>query len=619
MQKVEALRKITTKPELAALLGIKPSVLTYALYVVKPENQYVQFKIAKKNGGERLISAPSDKLKSIQSALSVLLLDCLDEIYKSKFPKSEIAKHKLKHSKVLKIKIGSAKTKQPSLSHGFERSRSIITNAMMHIGKRNVLNIDLENFFGSFNFGRVRGFFIKNDNFKLDPNIATVIAQIACYNDELPQGSPCSPVITNLITHSLDIRLASLARKNSCTYTRYADDITFSTREKVFPLGIMRMEGGEYVGSKALRSEIRRSGFSVNDKKTRIQYADSRQDVTGLVVNTKPNTRREYWRTVRAQCNSLFKTGKFVEKIDDEEVEGNINVLEGRLNFIDQLDHYNRLRQKPSLDPNYQFKRDTLIQQRKAKQRKHLFNSREKVFSEFLFYRYFYASDKPTILTEGKTDNIYLKSAIWKLAEFYPELTKEKTNTTPYELLLRFFNYSERTKFLLELFGGADYLKDFTLSYNENYKKYKAPISNHPVIIVVDNDSGPKELINFLASKKLGNIYPNSLNISKDIRDADFVHIFHNLYLVVTHLPRGVSSSDIEFLFNDADRLRQHKGKCFNTPKLRDDIKDLSKEAFATHIVSAKKEDIDFEDFKPLLDRVVAAIKNHNLIKLGKK
>ena len=102
---------------------------------------------------------------------------------------------------------------------------------MMHVGSKYVLNIDLQDFFDSFNFGRVRGFFIKNRNFQLNPDVATVIAQIACYDNKLPQGSPCSPVITNLISHSLDIRLASLAKKYKCTYTRYADDITFSTRE----------------------------------------------------------------------------------------------------------------------------------------------------------------------------------------------------------------------------------------------------------------------------------------------------------------------------------------------------------------------------------------------------
>ena len=154
MQKLEALKKIKTKPELADLLGIKPTVLTFALYKITPQNQYINFKIPKKNGGERLISAPVGRLKLIQAALSVLLLDCLDEINKKRFPESELARKKAKNSRILKVKIGSAVTKQPTLSHGFERKRSIITNAMMHIGKKNILNIDLNDFFSSFNFGR---------------------------------------------------------------------------------------------------------------------------------------------------------------------------------------------------------------------------------------------------------------------------------------------------------------------------------------------------------------------------------------------------------------------------------------------------------------------------------
>lgn len=360
MLKLEKLKKITTKPELAQLLGIKSTILTHTLYISDPDSRYYQFTIPKKNGGERIIHAPNDKLKSIQSHLSNLLLDCSDEINYKKYPTSERSILSAKHSKVLKVKCNSASVKQPSLSHGFERSRSIITNAMMHIGKKNVLNIDLENFFQSFNFGRVRGFFIKNKNFELDPHIATVIAQIACHNNGLPQGSPCSPVITNLITHSLDIKLASLAAKHSCFYTRYADDITFSTREKMFPPQIMREDKGIYLTGKRLRSEIKRAGFTINTKKTRIQYKDSRQDVTGLIVNQKPNTKKEYWRTVRAQCNTLFKTGTFTKKVDGMIVEGNINELEGQLNFIDQLDHYNRLRQKPALNPKYRLTKDAL-------------------------------------------------------------------------------------------------------------------------------------------------------------------------------------------------------------------------------------------------------------------
>ena len=346
MSRLKYLKVAKTKPQLADVLGVSPVFLTKCLYVVKPENQYHQFEIDKKSGGKRKITAPKTELKSLQSKLSELLMDCIDEINKSKFPNSQqvspkknIQQKKDPAAEVLKIKISNSAIRQPSLSHGFTRQRSILTNAVMHLGQKNVLNIDLENFFDSFNFGRVRGFFIKNKNFELSPSIATVIAQIACYKDKLPQGSPCSPVVTNLITHHLDIRLASLANRYKCTYTRYADDITFSTRLSIFPPEIMRDTLNGFAPGKRLKRAIKHAGFSINERKTRIQYKNSRQDVTGLVVNKKLSVKSEYWRTARAKCNSLFNTGSFTTERKGELVEGNINELEGQLNFIDQIDH----------------------------------------------------------------------------------------------------------------------------------------------------------------------------------------------------------------------------------------------------------------------------------------
>ena len=96
------------------------------------------------------------------------------------------------------------------LAHGFKRGRSIVTNATKHKRRRFVFNIDIKNFFGTINFGRVRGFFIKNADFALHPSVATIVAQIACHENALPQGSPCSPVISNLIGSVLDIHLCKL-------------------------------------------------------------------------------------------------------------------------------------------------------------------------------------------------------------------------------------------------------------------------------------------------------------------------------------------------------------------------------------------------------------------------
>tara|TARA_R110002074_G_scaffold148573_1_gene300074 strand:- start:605 stop:2440 length:1836 start_codon:yes stop_codon:yes gene_type:complete len=611
MQRLQSFKKAKTKPELARLLGVKPAVLTYCLYVVKTESQYSQFRIPKKNGGDRLINAPTGTLKTIQSSLSNLLLDCLDEINKEMFPNSELVKETAKNSKLLKVKCSNARVKQPSISHGFERKRSIITNAMMHLGKKHVFNIDLEDFFGSFNFGRVRGFFIKNEHFQLIPEIATVIAKIACHNNELPQGSPCSPVIANLIAHSLDIRLTKLASSNSSTYTRYADDITFSSRQSDLPRAIAHEKDGKFIASKKLRSEIRRSGFRINDKKTRNQYKDSRQDVTGLIVNKKPNTKKEYWRTVRAQCDSLFKTGGFTELINGEHVKGNVNSLEGRLNFIDHIDHYNRLRQSPPLNQKYQTKKDAL-KNNQAKLRRYLHNGREDTFSKFLFYRLFYANELPTILTEGKTDNIYLKSAIQMLASSFPQLASEKTVSSPYKLLLRFVEYTERTKYLLELFGGSDYLKDFVIGYRRNFRHYNAHKPGSPVIIVVDNDSGPQNLISYVNNIEGINVFPVH---EKDLRSSEFVHVFHNLYLVLTPKGKGNSETDIECFFTDLDRLRKYKDKCFNTISKRDSSVDLSKDAFAKNIVRANKKYIDFSGFQKILDRIGKAVEHYDSVK----
>ncbi len=614
MNKLDALKKITTKPELAKLLGVKPSTLTYVLYNLKPATQYYQFAIPKRNGGKRVINAPSDRLKYLQSRLSVLLLDCIDEINASKFPKSEINHPKAPNAKRLKVKISNAAIKQqPSLSHGFVRHHSIITNAMMHLNQKNVLNIDLNNFFDSFNFGRVRGFFIKNRNFKLHPGIATVIAQIACYDNKLPQGSPCSPVITNLITHSLDIRLASLAKKHSCTYSRYADDITFSTRKSVLPSQIMRQKDkGEYIAGKKLRSEISRAGFAINDKKTRIQYKDSRQDVTGLFVNKKPNVKKEYWRTVKSQCHSLFRTGTFYKKTAEGEIEGNINELEGQLNFIDQVDLYNRMRQKPPLNNVYQHAKY-------GNNTTPLLSGRETTFSRFLYYRLFYGNISPTILCEGKTDNIYLKSAIHMLANHYPTLAREKTEKAEYQLLIRFVEYSKRTRFLLQLYGGTSYLNYFISRFDWHYNFYKAPTPQQPIIIVLDNDSGFTGKNGGGIESKLKNIstatlYPTTLK-KNDHRKADFIHVMHTLYIVLTPLNLSGEDTDIESLFDDATRLMQHNGKCFNIADKRNGKTDLSKESFASHIIKAQKSSINFDGLKPLLDHVAGAIAHYDSIK----
>ncbi|MFD2029450.1 reverse transcriptase domain-containing protein [Ancylobacter dichloromethanicus] len=135
------------------------------------------------------------------------------------------------------------------------------------------------------------------------------MAQIACKDGKLPQGSPCSPVITELMTHFLDIRLVKLAARHKCTYTRYADDITISTNQREFPSALAELDGAEWKLGEELVSRINDAGFEVNDAKTRMQLRGSRQMVTGLTVNEKANVAQTYYKRVRATAHRFLTTG----------------------------------------------------------------------------------------------------------------------------------------------------------------------------------------------------------------------------------------------------------------------------------------------------------------------
>ena len=573
------LKQAKTKPELASILGVSAAFLTRTLYRpgVKSHvnSHYHQFDITKKSGGVRTISAPSDELKDLQRKLSDLLLDCKEVIHFDNNVKC-------------------------SLSHGFERERSIITNARIHRGKKNVLNLDLADFFGSFNFGRVRGYFIANRDFKLDPHIATIIAQIACYKDSLPQGSPCSPVIANLITNSLDIKLSKLAKRNGCSYTRYADDITFSTRKKCFPTAIVKNVEDLTLGSKLL-GEIRRAGFSVNPKKTRLQIKDSRQEATGLVVNKKVSVKSEYWRLTRAMAHSLFKTGKFqVEEQDGSYRDGNLSELEGRLTFIDSIDYHNNLEQKKKPEPKFEPKIHTGINKFRGK-----LNSRERVYGRFLQYKHFFANEYPTILTEGKTDNVYLKSALNQLQAFYPNLVNPKSAKKQYSPKLKFPDLNRKTMYLLDIGDGATPFVRFVQRYAEDLRNFEDKKAQNPVILILDNDSGPKDLLNHLVKKVKS--CPNDL---ATIKNSGFIHLFHNLYLILTPLNAGGKDSAMEDLFDAATLGTVIDGKTFSPDKHIDISKHYGKHIFSTKVVRSNKAKINFDKFKYIFNEV-EKVKQH--------
>lgn len=255
------------------------------------------------------------------------------------------------------------------------------------------------------------------------PEVAIVFAQLTCYNGCLPQGAPTSSIITNLICEILDIRLLKLAKDYKLDYTRYADDMTFSTNDK----NILKRFDEFYA---KLNLEIERAGFKINTKKTRLQYKDSRQTVTGLVVNKKISVDRRYCKKVRAMAGHLYRHGTF--NIDNH--PGTLNQLEGMFSFINTIYYYNN---------------ELLYNQKKPKSSS--LNSREKQCQKFLFYKNFFVNPTPLIITEGKTDVRYIKTALKILYKGYPSLIEKRGSN--YEFKVSFLN---RSKIFSYLFGKSN-------------------------------------------------------------------------------------------------------------------------------------------------------------------
>lgn len=294
----------TTPTELAVLLGTSHTKLSNLLYGHRPEKFYFSFTIYKKNGGLRNILAPKDRLKSLQRKVA----DFLEELYQPSAPAT-----------------------------AFIKNKGLIENATPHVNKALVFNIDLEGFFDSIHFGRIVGLLCSHP-YKLKHDTARYIATLCCFNGKLPQGSPASPVISNMVARQLDRKLSLLARDNLAFYTRYADDITFSFRNLNHD-GICLERNGDYYPSDKLVEIIDSCGFLINSSKTRGAKSDARQVVTGLKVNKKVNVDRRYVRIKKAMIHSIgldedAANAKYWEANPSKVRTPLRNVVAGRISYI---------------------------------------------------------------------------------------------------------------------------------------------------------------------------------------------------------------------------------------------------------------------------------------------
>jgi RNA-directed DNA polymerase len=559
LEKLQQLRNAETLVDVAKILNVKPAHLSYALFKLNTlgfPSKYTSFEIPKKSGGARTINAPHPTLKAVQRVLSNDLLTIEQKLEEKRIKKTNCI-----------------------LAHGFKKKLSIVTNGENHRKRRFVFNIDLKDFFPSINFGRVRGYFIKNEDFRLKLAVATLLAQIACHDNQLPQGSPCSPVISNLIAAVLDIRLNQLARENNCTYSRYADDITFSTSERVFPKAIgqrIPKTSNVWVPSQQLLKTIQRAGFEINATKTRMQLWYSRQDVTGLVVNQKVNVPVEYRDIVAAMCHHLFMDGSCFIKTSATKEPFPLQNLRGRLAYIYQI---------RGKGPH--------LKNHVAKNSGQKYWSSTKLFEQFLDFSELYAVNRPVVLCEGVTDNIYIKTAVQSLANNYPNLA----NSTG-KLKLKLFKYNKSSAAFQGLSGGSGELLKLLNTYVERTKKFKV-ISEYPLIVVVDSDSGSNDIF-----KKIGHKIDQNNNPS-------WYHISKNLYLVPVPKINNLETP-IEKLFDEQILKKTYQGKLFDiTNSEPDGTKFYGKKVFATKVVAAGKSTINFDGFNLLLQAISDVIDEH--------
>jgi retron-type reverse transcriptase len=321
---------LSTPAELAGALGLRVPRLRWLAFHTEVASRihYVQFTVPKRSGGQRTLSAPHKALANAQQWI-------LENIV-NKLPAEPAA-------------------------HGFVAGKSILTNAREHVARDVVISVDLEDFFPSITFPRVRSVF---QRVGYSGAVATILAllctecprrtvqydgktyHVALGPRGLPQGACTSPGLSNQVTRRLDRRLTGLAKKFGLSYTRYADDLTCSGP---LPLPVRSKDGAaetpEATGKKQrqgvgyllarLRHIAEAEGFRINEKKSRVLRRGAAQRVTGLVVNVKPSLPRRELRRLRAILHRARKEGL---EAQNRERRPNLRAwLEGKIAYVSMV------------------------------------------------------------------------------------------------------------------------------------------------------------------------------------------------------------------------------------------------------------------------------------------
>lgn len=272
--------------------------------------EYKHYQTKKKKGGSRLINAPAGELKKIQKRLNYYL-----QAYYLCIKPKEV------HGFVL-------------LAPSIQQRSNIVANAEVHVGKKFVLNLDLKDFFPSITAKRVKALFM-SPLFNFNAQIANAITLLCTFEGKLPIGAPTSPVISNFICLKLDADLQNFCAANELNYSRYADDLSFSSNSSISKDNILD-----------LINLITKNDFAINYKKFRLRTANKRQSVTGITVNEKVNVNRVLLKKIRAMLHDLTSNGievathkhfKLNGFVDQKYKDRFLYRLKGYINFVGQV------------------------------------------------------------------------------------------------------------------------------------------------------------------------------------------------------------------------------------------------------------------------------------------
>ncbi|MHA6722104.1 reverse transcriptase family protein [Sphingomonas sp. RS2018] len=276
----------------------------YDVVWVRPSNVGVR---RKRNASKvRQVFAPCEGLKKIQLAISRVIAD-------SFYPHP--------------------------IAHAYTRHRSIITNAQTHLGAKTLLHVDLVAFFASIKQPMVVNA-LRGVLGGLSSEIVAVIADLCCRDGSLPQGSPASPVISNLVCHPLDAQLTDLVRCAGCSVGRYSDDIGISTTAAAFPQEIAKICNGKVELGQRLVSIVEERGFNVNWEKVRFQTRQTGLRATGLVVGDRVSVPQKFRDNVRAALHRWSRDG-IGDAADrchpGKSEEAFVQWLRGSIDFVGQV------------------------------------------------------------------------------------------------------------------------------------------------------------------------------------------------------------------------------------------------------------------------------------------